>query len=75
MKEYNEHVVETLDDAGCIIANKNIIIDNLQAKVAELTAEVERLKAALTQFLDQEGNPPEDTGEWRFALQVLGECK
>jgi predicted nucleic acid-binding Zn-ribbon protein len=25
MKEYNEHVVETLDDAGCIIANKNII--------------------------------------------------
>ena len=43
MKEYNEQVVETLDDAGCIIANKNIIIDNLQARIAELEAENERL--------------------------------
>ena len=43
MKEYNEQVVETLDDAGCIIANKNMIIDNLQAKIAELEGEVERL--------------------------------
>ena len=46
MKEYNEQVVETLDDAGCIIANKNIIIDNIQARVRELEAEVERLSAA-----------------------------
>ena len=44
MKEYNEQVVETLDDADCIIANKNIIIDNLQARIAELEAENERLK-------------------------------
>ena len=44
MKEYNEQVVETLDDAGCIIANKNIIIDNFQARIAELEAENERLK-------------------------------
>jgi len=47
MKEYNEQVVETLDDAGCIIANKNIIIDNLQARIAELEAENARLKAAV----------------------------
>ena len=40
MKEYNEQVVETLDDAGCIIANKNIIIDNLQARIAELEGDV-----------------------------------
>ena len=46
MKEYNEQVVETLDDAGCIIANKNIIIDNLQARIAELEEENARLKAA-----------------------------
>lgn len=39
MKEYNEQVVETLDDAGCIIANKNIIIDNLQARVALISQE------------------------------------
>lgn len=45
MKEYNEQVVETLDDAGCIIANKNIIIDNLQARIAELEKENARLKA------------------------------
>lgn len=47
MKEYNEQVVETLDDAGCIIANKNIIIDNLQARIAELEEENARLKAAV----------------------------
>ena len=41
MKEYNEQVVETLDDAGCIIANKNIIIDNLQARIAELEEDAE----------------------------------
>ena len=44
MKEYNEQVVETLDDAGCIIANKNIIIDNLQARIAELEEENASLK-------------------------------
>ena len=43
MKEYNEQVVETLDDAGCIIANKNIIIDNLQARIAELEEENARM--------------------------------
>ena len=50
-------------------------IEQLTARVRELEEENARLKAALTQFLDQEGNPPEDTGEWRFVLQVLGECK
>ena len=45
MNEYNEQAVETLDDAGCIIANKNIIIDNLQARIAELEEENARLKA------------------------------
>jgi hypothetical protein len=47
MDEYNEQAVETLDDAGCIIANKNIIIDNLQAKVAELEEEKKELQALL----------------------------
>ena len=47
MNEYNEQAVETLDDAGCIIANKNIIIDNLQARIAELEEENARLKAAV----------------------------
>ena len=48
MKEYNEQAVETLDDAGCIIANKNIIIDNLQARIAELEAENARLNSSPT---------------------------
>lgn len=47
MKEYNEQVVETLDDAGCIIANKNIIIDNLQARIAELEEENAKLHEAV----------------------------
>ena len=50
MKEYNEQVVETLDDAGCIIANKNIIIDNLQARIAELEEENAHLKKSRENF-------------------------
>ena len=52
MKEYNEQVVETLDDAGCIIANKNIIIDNLQARIAELEAENARLNGVIKSNID-----------------------
>ena len=47
MKEYNEQVVETLDDAGCIIANKNIIIDNFQARIAELEQLAKEMAEAL----------------------------
>ena len=50
MKEYNEQVVETLDDAGCIIANKNIIIDNLQARIAELEEENAHIKQSRENF-------------------------
>ena len=53
--------------------------DQVAAAILKATGpledEVERLKSALTQFLDQEGNPPSDTGEWRYVLQVLGESK
>ena len=52
MKEYNEQVVETLDDAGCIIANKNIIIDNLQARIAELEEENDTLRRIHKESID-----------------------
>ncbi len=34
--EYTEQAVETLDDAGSVIANKNIEIEQLRQRVAEL---------------------------------------
>ena len=42
--KYTEQAVETLDDAGSVIANKNIEIEQLRQRVAEL--EKERDKAA-----------------------------
>ena len=41
MNEYNEQAVETLDDAGCIIANKNI------RKVSALNATLVQLLIAM----------------------------
>ena len=39
-----------------------------------LIAAAPELLAALTQFLDQEGNPPENTGEWREVLRVIAKA-
>lgn len=36
--KYTEQAVETLDDAGSVIANKNIEIEQLSKRVAELEA-------------------------------------
>lgn len=53
----------------------NLVGDNLVywmlVEVDRLKAENAELKLALTQFLDPEGQPPEDTGEWREVLRVL----
>ena len=43
--KYTEQAVETLDDAGSVIANKNIEIEQLRQRVAELEAERETTKA------------------------------
>ena len=34
--KYTEQAVETLDDASCVIANKNIEIEQLRQRVADL---------------------------------------
>ena len=41
--KYTEQAVETLDDAGSVIANKNIEIEQLRQRVAELENERDRL--------------------------------
>ena len=41
--KYTEQAVETLDDAGSVIANKNIEIEQLRQRVAELEKECDRL--------------------------------
>lgn len=45
--KYTEQAVETLDDAGSVIANKNIEIEQLHQRVAELTAERDEYKGKL----------------------------
>ena len=47
----------------------------LTEQLAALALQNVALRSALTQFLDQEDNPPEDTGEWREVLRVLSFCK
>ena len=45
--KYTEQAVETLDDAGSVIANKNIEIEQLRQRVQELEKERDELLAAL----------------------------
>ncbi len=42
--KYTEQAVETLDDAGSVIANKNIEIEQLRQRVAELEMEAKQLR-------------------------------
>ena len=44
--KYTEQAVETLDDAGSVIANKNIEIEQLRQRVAELEKERDELLEA-----------------------------
>ena len=44
--KYTEQAVETLDDAGSVIANKNIEIEQLRQRVAELEKQRDELLAA-----------------------------
>ena len=44
--KYTEQAVETLDDAGSVIANKNIEIEQLRQRVQELKKERDALLEA-----------------------------
>ena len=44
--KYTEQAVETLDDAGSVIANKNIEIEQLRQRVAELEAVLRECREA-----------------------------
>ena len=57
--KYTEQAVETLDDAGSVIANKNIEIEQLRQRVAELE---EVRDAALAEVALLKPNPLCDTG-------------
>ena len=45
--KYTEQAVETLDDAGSVIANKNIEIEQLRQRVQELEAVLRECLEAL----------------------------
>lgn len=45
MNEYTDHAVVDLDEAGSIIANKNIKIDYLNQKIAAAEARIAELEA------------------------------
>ena len=50
--KYTEQAVETLDDAGSVIANKNIEIEQLRQRVAELEKGRDGLLAELERSLE-----------------------
>ena len=71
---------------ACVNACAGIPTDDLERcpsgglfHLADMANEVvkqrDELLAALEQFLDPEGNPPEDTGEWREVLRVITSAK
>lgn len=58
---------------NAFIRKLGVMIEAKTIKLAEQQKDIEKLRLALLQFLDPEGRPPEDTGEWRLALQILKE--
>jgi hypothetical protein len=44
-------------------------------RVSRIRQQRDELLAALEQFLDPEGNPPEDNGEWREVLRAIASVK
>ena len=50
--KYTEQAVETLDDAGSVIANKNIEIEQLRQRVSEL----EKEQVAWRKFIERANN-------------------
>lgn len=64
-----------------IMYDKNRIVDpdadviELHPRFAEMEKQRDELLTAIDQFMDPEGNPPENTGEWREVLRVIASVK
>lgn len=73
------------NDAGCLEALRygepwrdltgDKFVNALGQEIESLKKQRDELLAALEQFLDQDGCPPEYTGEWLEALRVIDEVK
>lgn len=46
-----------------------------QLEIYDLKRQRDELLAAIEQFLDPEGNPPADSGEWREVMRVIASVK
>lgn len=53
----------------------NIPVKELATRYNRSLQQRDDLLASIEQFLDPEGNPPEDTGEWRDVMRVIGNIK
>ena len=75
----NEALKDRVENQIHAIEKGNLASEAMECRLTEQLAALAlqnvALRSALTQFLDQEDNPPEDTGEWREVMRVLSFCK
>lgn len=68
-------VVAQKQAAEARLKSMQTTIDSQQGVICTILDQRNELLAALEQFLDQEGGPPQDTGEWREVLRVIASVK
>ena len=72
------HLVASANACAGISAENledNIPIKELATRYNKALRQRDELLAAIEQFLDPEGNPPTDTGEWREVMRVIASVK
>ena len=72
------HLVASANACAGISAENledNIPIKELATRYNKALRQRDKLLAAIEQFLDPEGNPPADTGEWREVMRVIASVK
>ena len=69
--KYTEQAVETLDDAGSVIANKNIEIEQLRQRVAELEKERDELKLVVSAHADFFSRTQSEMADLKESVECL----
>lgn len=69
--KYTEQAVETLDDAGSVIANKNIEIEQLRQRVAELEEERDELKLVVSAHADFFSSTQSEMADLKESVECL----
>ncbi len=69
--KYTEQAVETLDGAGSVIANKNIEIEQLRQRVAELEKERDELNLVVSAHADFFSSTQSEMADLKESVECL----